>query len=103
MAQECRADIILSVGGGSPIDAAKEIAFFLHQEESGRWIPSIAVPTTLSAAETTQIAGYTDHYGKKVAAIDPELVPKGLSSLPLSTSVFSNACRLHLSGAKSLS
>jgi hypothetical protein len=59
--------------------------------------------TTLSAAETTQIAGYTDHDGKKVAAIDPELVPKGLSSLPLSTSVFSNACRLHLSGAKSLS
>jgi alcohol dehydrogenase class IV len=102
MAKECRADINLSVGGGSPIDAAKAIAFFLHQE-SGRWIPSIAVPTTLSAAETTQIAGYTNHDGKKVAAIDPELVPKGLSSLPLSTSVFGNACRLHLSGAKSLS
>jgi 3-oxoacid CoA-transferase len=99
MAKESGTDIILSVGGGSPIDAGKAIAFFLHHE-SGRWIPSIAVPTTLSAAETTQIAGYTNHDGKKVAAIDPELVPKGLSALPKFTSVYSKTCLIYLSGAK---
>jgi alcohol dehydrogenase class IV len=87
MAKESQADIILSVGGGSPIDAAKAVAFSLHQG-SGRWIPNIAIPTTLSVAETTQIAGYTDNDGNKVALNHPELVPKGLSATSLSASTF---------------
>jgi alcohol dehydrogenase class IV len=47
------ADIIVSVGGGSPIDASKAILFFLHEERGGEFLRQIAIPTTLSAAEYT--------------------------------------------------
>lgn len=78
-------DILVSVGGGSPIDSAKAIAHNVHKE-TGRWIPSIAVPTTLSVAETTQNAGFTTEEGHKIAVSDPEQVPKGrLPCSPLST------------------
>ena len=69
-------DVLISVGGGSPIDSAKAIAYNIH-EETGKWIPSIAVPTTLSVAETTQNAGFTTKEMHKIAVSDPELVPKG--------------------------
>ena len=69
-------DILVSVGGGSPIDSAKAIAYNIH-EETGKWIPSIAVPTTLSVAETTQNAGFTTDEGHKIAVSNPEQVPKG--------------------------
>ena len=69
-------DILVSVGGGSPIDSAKAIAHNIHKE-TGKWIPSIAVPTTLSVAETTQNAGFTTDEGHKIAVSDPEQVPKG--------------------------
>lgn len=68
---------MISVGGGSPIDSAKAIAYQIH-EQTGTWIPSIAVPTTLSVAETTQNAGFTTEEQKKIAVSDPELVPKGM-------------------------
>ena len=93
MAKECQADIILSVGGGSPIDAAKAVAFFLYQD-SGRWIPNVAVPTTLSAAETTEIAVYVNSDGNRVFVSEPELAPKGLSNFCLSALVFDNACQI---------
>jgi hypothetical protein len=73
-------DVLISIGGGSPIDSAKAIAYNIHQE-TGKWIPSIAVPTTLSVAETTQNAGFTTEEKAKIAVSDPELVPKG-KSLP---------------------
>jgi len=69
-------DILISVGGGSPVDSAKAIAYTLHKD-GGHWLPNIAIPTTLSVAETTQNAGYTDDDGHKVAVTDPEMVPKG--------------------------
>lgn len=49
------ADHIVSVGGGSPVDASKAILFMLHKEAggSGDIMRQIAVPTTLSAAEYT--------------------------------------------------
>jgi alcohol dehydrogenase class IV len=47
------ADIIVSVGGGSPIDASKAIIFFLHEQLGGEFFRQIAIPTTLSAAEYT--------------------------------------------------
>jgi hypothetical protein len=71
-------DVLISIGGGSPIDSAKAIAYNIHQE-TGKWIPSIAVPTTLSVAETTQNAGFTTEEKHKIAVSDPELVPKGRS------------------------
>ena len=69
-------DVLVSIGGGSPIDSAKAIAYNIHQE-TGKWIPSIAVPTTLSVAETTQNAGFTTEEKHKIAVSHPELVPKG--------------------------
>ncbi|KAK0105610.1 hypothetical protein ONS95_004141 [Cadophora gregata] len=69
------ADVLISIGGGSPIDSAKAIAYQIH-EDTGKWIPSIAVPTTLSVAETTQNAGFTTEEKKKIAVSNPELVPK---------------------------
>jgi len=47
------ADVIVAVGGGSPIDASKAILYFHHEEEGGPWLRQIAIPTTLSAAEYT--------------------------------------------------
>ncbi len=71
--------MLISIGGGSPIDSAKAIAYQIH-EKDGRWIPSIAVPTTLSVAETTQNAGFTTEEKKKIAVSHEELVPKGMCS-----------------------
>jgi 3-oxoacid CoA-transferase len=75
-----QADVLISIGGGSPIDSAKAVAYQIH-EETGKWMPSIAVPTTLSVAETTQNAGFTTEEKKKIAVSHPELVPKGRSAL----------------------
>ncbi|ODH50146.1 hypothetical protein GX48_03702 [Paracoccidioides brasiliensis] len=77
--RESGADVLVSVGGGSPIDAAKAIAYHLHvnndDANGGRkWIPSIAVPTTLSVAETTKNAGFTNAEGAKVSVSDAELI-----------------------------
>jgi alcohol dehydrogenase class IV len=47
------ADIIVSVGGGSPTDSSKAIIYFLHEELGGDFVRQIAIPTTLSAAEYT--------------------------------------------------
>ncbi|KAG6842190.1 hypothetical protein C0991_001683 [Blastosporella zonata] len=44
-------DGIVSVGGGSPIDASKAILYFEQKETNGSTLPQIAIPTTLSAAE----------------------------------------------------
>lgn len=45
------ADIIVSIGGGSPIDAVKAIIYRLHQQTGAKFLNHIAIPTTLSAAE----------------------------------------------------
>lgn len=47
------ADTIVSVGGGSPIDASKLILHFLKEERGGPTLTHVAIPTTLSAAEYT--------------------------------------------------
>lgn len=51
--KDAGADIIVSVGGGSPIDASKAILYYLQQESGGPYLHQIAIPTTLSAAEYT--------------------------------------------------
>ena len=67
-------DTLISIGGGSPIDSAKAISYRLH-EQTGRFLHHITVPTTLSAAECTFFAGYTNKEGTKVSVGDPELAP----------------------------
>ncbi|CDO75524.1 hypothetical protein BN946_scf184871.g5 [Trametes cinnabarina] len=72
------ADVIVSVGGGSPVDAAKAILYFQQQETGGPFLKQIAIPTTLSAAEYTAGAGYTNDEGFKAVVTSPELVPAGI-------------------------
>lgn len=74
---------LTAVGGGSPIDAAKAISFFSHDEnaetkdndDERSFLPIIAIPTTLSVAETTQNAGYSEN-NQKVGKSHPALVPR---------------------------
>ncbi|KAI1615517.1 maleylacetate reductase [Exophiala viscosa] len=67
-------DTIISVGGGSPIDSAKAISYRVH-ETSDKWLLHITIPTTLSAAEATAIAGYTKSDGVKTGVSDPNIYP----------------------------
>ncbi|KAI5889438.1 Dehydroquinate synthase-like protein [Schizophyllum commune H4-8] len=71
-------DIIVSVGGGSPIDASKAILYYIQPERGGPMPLQIAVPTTLSAAEYTVGAGFTDEKGNKTGVMSPELAPAGI-------------------------
>lgn len=48
--KETGADVIVAVGGGSPVDAAKAISYYRHEEGGEGWLKIIAIPTTLSAA-----------------------------------------------------
>lgn len=94
--------MIVSVGGGSPVDASKAILYFHQQETGGPTLRQIAIPTTLSAAEYSvshvlslpsigrdfaelligslaQIgAGYTNEQGAKVAVSSQQLAPAGI-------------------------
>lgn len=51
--KELNADTVISVGGGSPIDASKLILHFLKEERGGPILTHVAIPTALSAAEYT--------------------------------------------------
>ncbi|EGN99787.1 hypothetical protein SERLA73DRAFT_180001 [Serpula lacrymans var. lacrymans S7.3] len=86
--KEAGADLIVSVGGGSPVDASKNIIYSLQKESNGPFLRQIAIPTTLSAAEYTIGGGYTDERGQKVSVNAPELAPAGIildAELTLST------------------
>lgn len=67
-------DTLVSVGGGSPIDSAKVISSRM-KDRHGRYLHHVTIPTTLSAAECTFIAGYTDKSGSKTGIIDPKVAP----------------------------
>ncbi|KAL6241952.1 hypothetical protein RBB50_011197 [Rhinocladiella similis] len=67
-------DTVISVGGGSPIDSAKAIVYRVH-ESSQKWLLHITIPTTLSAAEATSFAGYTQANGVKTGVGSPALYP----------------------------
>ncbi|UZJ57386.1 hypothetical protein CBS101457_006706 [Exobasidium rhododendri] len=89
------ADVLIAIGGGSPIDASKAISYYSHDadpstkgsDDSRTFIPVIAIPTTLSVAETTQNAGYSENK-KKVGVNHAALVPRVIiydADLTLST------------------
>jgi len=71
-------DHIVAIGGGSPIDGSKAILYHVQRADGGVTPPQIAIPTTLSAAEYTIGAGYTDDTGNKVAVSSQELAPAGV-------------------------
>ena len=52
------ADGIVAVGGGSPIDSAKAIVAE-YKKQTGKLLRLVCIPTTLSAAETSIVMGYT--------------------------------------------
>ncbi|KAI4254366.1 MAG: hypothetical protein L6R42_007224 [Xanthoria sp. 1 TBL-2021] len=68
-------DTLISIGGGSPIDSAKVISYRSHEKHGG-FLFHVTIPTTLSAAECTMGAGYTDEKGTKVAVAHPRLIPQ---------------------------
>src|SRR5258705_3314366 len=72
-ASSAQADSIVSFGGGSAIDAAKIISLRLAKG-SGRALPHIAIPTTLSVAELAAGAGFTNEAGDKAGMRDPRLL-----------------------------
>ena len=76
-ALEARADSLISLGGGSPIDATKIVVKELSENFQKTPPPHIAVPTTLSAAEFSHSAGMTDEKLKRKTGVrDLRMVPR---------------------------
>lgn len=76
LAGETRADLLVSLGGGSPIDATKAVARAIS-DANDQLLPQIALPTTLSAAEFSHMAGFTDeNAGEKTGFADPRVTPR---------------------------
>ncbi|MDB5075119.1 MAG: NAD-dependent methanol dehydrogenase [Chloroflexi bacterium] len=76
LARQLGADLLVSLGGGSPIDAAKAVARTLAAD-TGTYLPHIALPTTLSAAEFSGTAGFTDEARQaKTGFSDPWTTPR---------------------------
>ena len=90
-AREAGADALVSLGGGSPVDGAKAVAFSLatgldlsapdavgrsRGVRPDRAVPHVAVPTTLSVAELSSGAGFSEEGTReKVGVSAPELLP----------------------------
>lgn len=77
VAKDSNIDTIISVGGGSPIDAAKTISFRTN-EKTGHYLTHLTIPTTLSAAECTAGGGYTKADGVKTGFMAPEMGVKAI-------------------------
>lgn len=74
-ARRVEADVLISLGGGSVIDAAKATALRIARDSS--FLPHISLPTTLSAAEFSPFFGMTDEDTlQKSGANDPHLAPR---------------------------
>ncbi|HYW23822.1 MAG TPA: iron-containing alcohol dehydrogenase [Terriglobales bacterium] len=70
------AGLVVSLGGGSPVDAAKIVARDVADRRGReRSLPHVAVPTTLSVAELASGAGFTDAAGAKAGRRDPRMLP----------------------------
>ncbi len=78
-ATESEADVLVSIGGGSVIDAAKFVQREMSNGFEGRIPAHVAVPTTLSGAEFTILAGWTVEGSEgrpvKTGMSDPRIVP----------------------------
>src|SRR5256885_11675029 len=76
-AQNARADSLISLGGGSPIDSTKVVVKELSEDFAKPPIAHLAIPTTLSAAEFSHAAGMTDDTTRRKTGVrDPRLVPR---------------------------
>ncbi|WP_417522728.1 iron-containing alcohol dehydrogenase [Marinovum sp.] len=90
-ARDAKADLIVTIGGGSPTDGAKAVALCLANvvstvqdidrllagEVAAPAVPQISIPTTLSAGEFSAIAGVTNEAtGTKEMLRHPGLMPR---------------------------
>lgn len=66
-AEEAQADLLVAVGGGSAIGLAKAVA--LTSE-----VPIVAVPTTYSGSEATNVWGMTEN-DRKTTGVDDAVLP----------------------------
>ncbi|NNG38045.1 maleylacetate reductase [Flexivirga sp. ID2601S] len=87
-ATEARADLVLSVGGGSTTGLAKAVALTTG-------LPIVAVPTTYAGSEATPVWGLTSGHEKQTG-VDPRVLPASIvydaaltTSLPVDLSVAS--------------
>lgn len=87
-ATEAEVDIVICVGGGSTTGLAKAVAL-------SHAIPIIAVPTTYSGSEATNVWGLTED-GTKTTGTDPRVLPQTViydgelsAALPMELSVAS--------------
>ena len=96
--EKFRADAMLAIGGGSPIDCAKAInlshanrchprqlaGVWLYARSRRRGLPFYAVPTTAgTGSEVTMAAVVSDEQaGVKMSMIDPKLLPAAVALDP---------------------
>lgn len=66
-AAESRAEVLVSLGGGSTIGLAKAVALTTG-------LPIIAVPTTYAGSEATNVWGLTEH-ARKTTGVDDRVLP----------------------------
>ncbi|GKZ24466.1 hypothetical protein AbraIFM66951_010690 [Aspergillus brasiliensis] len=85
--QDPTIDTLISLGGGSPIDAAKILAlkFHLATTNSALTLTHLAIPTTLSAAETTPGGSTTQPDGTKTGIRDAKMAVHGIFYDPVYT------------------
>ncbi|MDQ0149577.1 iron-containing alcohol dehydrogenase family protein [Eubacterium multiforme] len=87
LGRRVKADFIIGIGGGSPLDAAKAISVFIKNPnidkksifngENLSGVPVIAIPTTAgTGSEVTQYAIVTDHSIKKKKNLGQSIYPK---------------------------
>ena len=77
LAVEKNAEVIIGMGGGSPIGMAKAVSAALDKD-SDTVIPVIAIPTTYAGAEMTPVYGITytkENPPRKVTSKNPKSTP----------------------------
>ncbi len=67
-AKTADADLLLAIGGGSTVGAAKAVALTAR-------LPIVAVPTTYAGSEVTPVWGLTENE-RKTTGVDPAVLPR---------------------------
>jgi alcohol dehydrogenase class IV len=75
-AEKSYADVVVSLGGGGAVDGGKHVRWRVTDElEEPDELVHVAIPTTLSGAEFTHLAGITVD-GTKTGVADMDLIPE---------------------------